>query len=599
MKKRTVLLFGTVLLSIALLVSCAPASTTTPKTGTTTAAPATTVPTVSPLTTKPSTDWRDQFGKPRYGGTLTWRVRTDPVSWDPYYGTDTVGFTFLYRDFGTKNGWGVDPKEAPYAGGFTPFDAREYQLVESWEIVGNYETFIFRLRKGIRWQNKPPMNGREFTAYDVEYGWHRMAGLGSGFSKGSPYVQWKGWDDIQYVKAVDKYTIEFKLKYSVPGLFMLTQMVYWEYPKEVQEQYGGLQDWRNQVGTGPFILKDYVPGSSATYSRNPDYWGYDERHPENKLPYLDAVKLLVIPDQSTAEAALRTGKIAVMPGVLWDASEAFAKSNPEILQAVQPRQGFAVTMRIDKPPFTDIKVRRALNMSIDRKKIAETYYGGRIGGKPYSAYGPTSGPYYTPFEEWPEELKKGNTYDPAGARKLLVEAGYPNGFKSNMVVSAADDLDLPQVILKYFADVGVATELKIVEAAAFRNFVNVSKGHDQMVWSQVGPAPSGGYLPRFTSKMPVDNICMINDKVLDELIDREALYPFDSKEKISYNKQADMYAMALYLQANILPETAYTIYQPWLKGYSGQSVTSITTGNAGYFARWWLDLDLMKSKGLR
>ena len=90
------------------------------------------------------------------------------------------------------------------------------------------------------------------------------------------------------------------------------------YPPEVIEEHGDAQDWRNLVGTGPYMLTDWVKDSSVTYTKNPNYWGYDEKFPENRLPYLDEVKSLIIPDSSTLLAALRTGKIARMwSGYLW------------------------------------------------------------------------------------------------------------------------------------------------------------------------------------------------------------------------------------------------------------------------------------------
>jgi peptide/nickel transport system substrate-binding protein len=75
--------------------------------------------------------------------------------------------------------------------------------------------------------------------------------------------------------------------------------------REVVERYGDLSDWRNAVGTGPFILTDYVSGSSATYIRNENYRGYDQRYPEDKLPYVDGVKLLIIPDNATVMTTWR------------------------------------------------------------------------------------------------------------------------------------------------------------------------------------------------------------------------------------------------------------------------------------------------------
>ena len=553
---------------------------------------------------KPPTggNWWDYHGEPEYGGTLIWRIMADIPNFDRWRARDSVGVTAPYIEGFFKPGWLPSREECPYAAGFTPFACREGLIAEGWEIVGNYDSYLVHLRKGVHWQNKPPVNGRELTAYDVEYGWHRTTGLGSGFEP-TPYNYFKGYDDFESITALDKYTIEYKMKFSCPG---------WEgilggtsfgvpTPPEVIEQYGDTMDWKNAVGTGPFILVDYVAASSYTYERNPNYWGHDERHPENQLPYFDTLKYLVIPDSSTAYAALRTGKIAMMPSVTWEQADAFARTNPEIVQVQFPAGGWGVTMRVDMEPFTDIRVRQALNMAVDRKTIAATYYGGRVGGEEaYTNYGPSSGPYYTPFDDWPEDLKAHMTYNPEGAKALLAEAGYPNGFKTNMVVSSTHDMDLPQIIKEYFADIGVDMEIKVVEGTVFFSYVNIGKKHDQMVWGLQGAMAAGGWLPQFSAKNiggAGNNVCMIDDPVLTEMIDREALYPFDSEGKISYNKQSDMYVMNLYLTVNTVPSLAYLLYQPWLKGYSGEMPTEFGVPIVSYFARWWIDSKLKASMG--
>ena len=548
-------------------------------------------------------NWWDYHGEPEYGGTLTWRLVTDITSWDPWRSSDFTGLRAMYEEGWFGMNWTTDRKILPLKGGFGDPNEQFPLIVESWEIPDNFITFIVNIRQGVTWQNKPPVNGRELTAYDIEYYWHRMVGgMGSGFEAGSnPYTYFKGWDDFKSIEATDKYTVVFTLKYSVAGIWtMLWGPGNAPFAREVVEQYGDCADWKNAVGTGAFLLKDYVAGSSATFEKNPTYWGWDQRHSDKSIPYIDSVKFLIIPDQSTAFAALRTGKISMMTGVNWEQAEAFEQTNPDLKQVPILGTGYSVAMRVDKEPFTDINVRKALNMAIDHKTIAATYYGGRVEGKPVSYYNPNMGPYYTPFEEWPKEIQEGHTYNPAGARQVLAEAGYPNGFKTNFLVSTGDDMDLPIIIQDYFADIGVDMEIRPVEATQFFSFVNIFKKHDQMVWGMQGAAAAGGWLPQFSAKNiggAGNNVCMIDDPALTEMIDREALYPFDSEGKISYNKQSDMYVMNLYLTVNTVPSLSYLLYQPWLKGYSGEMPTEFGVPVIPYFARWWIDSELKASMG--
>ncbi len=130
-----------------------------------------------------------------------------------------------------------------------------------------------------------------------------------------------------------------------------------ENPEAVQ-QWGNLNDWHHAIGTGPFILTDYVAGSSATLVKNKDYWGHDERYPQNQLPYIDKMNVLIIPDDATALAGMRTGKIDVIYQASIQAAQSMKTTNPEIIQVSLPvLNAITIDPRFDKAPFNDIRVR--------------------------------------------------------------------------------------------------------------------------------------------------------------------------------------------------------------------------------------------------
>ncbi len=185
--------------------------------------------------------------------------------------------------------WAADRREE-----HNPRSLMRGQLAESWEQPDPL-TFIFNIRKGVNWHDKAPMNGRELTASDIEFNFHRYLGIGSGFSEASPFEG--QLPKIESVTATDASTVVFKL--AEPDLFALDKLVNnrlaWIYPPEVIQQYGDVQDWRNLVGTGPMELTDYVEGSSITWTKNPNYWGFDEKFPENRLPYVDEIVALIMP----------------------------------------------------------------------------------------------------------------------------------------------------------------------------------------------------------------------------------------------------------------------------------------------------------------
>ena len=239
------------------------------------------------------------------------------------------------------------------------------------------------LRRGIYWQDIPPVNGREFTADDVAYHYHRVYGLGSGFTKpAAGHVVDVTFKNLISVTATDKYTVMFKWKTS--NIEFIKQCLVGNHgpvecieAREAVKKWGGLNDWHYAIGTGAFILQDLIPGKSAALIKNPNYWGYDARYPQNRLPYVDKIKFLTIPDDTEALEAMRRGEVDTLEGLSFQQVQAMRKTNPEVLQFSRWRvSSGTLDPRNDTPPFNDIRVRKAMQMAIDLPDIAKSYYGG-------------------------------------------------------------------------------------------------------------------------------------------------------------------------------------------------------------------------------
>ena len=347
---------------------------------------------------------------------------------------DSVNEQLAYGD------WGLDREEFDFKSGYAPLFALTGNLAESWETPDPL-TYIFHIRQGVHYALNPDseasrlVNGRELTADDVVYTYQRNTALGDFTERpqntsGFPIIDLP-WESIE---ATDKYTVVFKLKEPRLGALrgILNDWFSWILPPEVIEKYGDYTDWRNVVGTGPIMLNDYVEGVSKTYTKNPDYWGYDPKYPQNRLPYIDQLRFLYMAEEATRISALRTGKVDMLHQsglsaiTALDVAKSLQKTNPDIEMSSYFKRSFQVFgLNMRKPPFDDIRVRHAMQMAIDLETISDTYYAGLAKWEPMG--GIAVKPYANTFKDFPEELKGYYTYDPEGAEALLDAAGYKRG----------------------------------------------------------------------------------------------------------------------------------------------------------------------------
>ncbi len=578
------LLVSCLTILVPMLASCGTAGTTTPTTaatGVTTSTVPTTVEKVVPQS-------------PMQGGTLVLQHSKDPQAFDPYY------FIWdeptLWLETLAERNLATDRAAFSFRTRFVPSAYWTGALAESWDVSPDMSSFTFHIRKGIRWQNIPPVNGREFTANDVEYNYHRQLGLGSGFTKISPNVPAGTYAPIASVTATDKYTVVFKLK--APSLQLListliseTSYGYMIAPEAVQK-WGDLNAWDRSIGTGPFVMKDFVSSSSLIVTRNNGYWQSDSLHPENRQPYVDQVKILIIPDLSTAQSALRTGKLDLLENSTWETAQQFQKSNPELLHVPILQNDAAIALINDKPPYNDLRVRKAMQMAVDNSAIAKDYLGGVVDATPFGVIGPAFPGSYTPYSDWPEDVKEGYIYNPEKAKKLLAEAGYPSGFKCVLTASSVADLDLYQILINDFAAVGINMSLNILEPASFSNYTMASK-HEMMTIDGIQninpPAIDINYRSSYHRNYALHHI---KDPVYDDLY-QKIQTSLDEKEIKQLVIKADMRAITQHFFVDTVSKATFSMYQPWLKNYTGENSKEL-----GNLCSWvWIDQDMKKAMG--
>ena len=542
---------------------------------------------------------------PEYGGTFTHATKGDyPVADTWFQHGPGILLAPVVEKLGIAD-WAIprDQNSLTSTGVVLGIPLRG-QLAESWEQPDPL-TLIFHIRQGVHWHDKAPMNGRELDASDIEYNLHRVTALGSGFTEPSPTGSIKGLP-IESIAATDKWTVVVKLK--EPSLAALMWLAIGQtgtiLPPEVIKQQGDVRDWRNLVGTGPYMLTDRVEESSATYEKNPDYWGYDEKYPENRLPYTDSIRLLVMPETATILAALRsrqldyTGAIGASSITSLDQADSLKRTNPEIVQwPVFGRSETALGFDAVNPPFDDLRVRKAMQMAIDPETMNNAYFKGLGVATPH---GWVRRPGYNiPFAEWPEEVKKGYMYDPEGAEALLDAAGYPRGsdgirFKTKMTHYQPVDINPMQAEVEYWREIGVDVEIEVVDAPTL---VDRIKNHT--------------YEGMITSNLAVDwcppcavdqsystspwNRPGIKDSVFDAMADAaDAAATLEEQQRLV--GEADMYVIERhwYLWGPMAP--FILAHQPWVKGYNGE----FDLGAVNYgliYARLWIDRAMKEEMG--
>jgi peptide/nickel transport system substrate-binding protein len=520
-----------------------------------------------PLSMPPAVLGAD-VGPPKRGGVL--RVRGwDPPHWDPHQTRAFMTMTtlsFVYSKLLRHSvGAGVSP------GTF----ALEPDLAERWEQPDD-TTYLFHLRKGVRWHPKPPLNGRELTADDVKFTFSRFLTV-----KGNPerYLL----DSVERVEAVDRYTVKFVL--SEPYVWLphklANALCTFIVAPEVVEKYGDLKKAETAIGTGPFILERHEPNVKSVFKRNPSYFRPGQ-------PAVDGVEWMIVDDDSTGLAMYRTGQLDAGPWTWWSVRQqdldALKKTHPRLAyQDVLGNLVYAISLRNDQAPFTDVRVRRAVSHAIDRRAIIDAVW---VKGEP-------SGPMPRGMREWSlpvDQLGEGARYfryDPKEARRLLAEAGYSNGFRTQLSATAGygqDLVDAVQLVLRHLKDVGINAELKLQEYGAYQattiqgKFDGMTLGPFAVAWD-----PDDALYGPYSPEQP-RNRGHVSDARLTAMIrEQRRVKDLDARKRVVFDIQRYVAERQYYV---FLVSPTYTgSWQPYVKNHA----VNVTFDYGSRVAALWLD----------
>lgn len=391
-------------------------------------------------------------GDPVYGGTLKWREINDPPKLDPAMATDTVSSRVIYLIFDSL------VENHPDGEGLLP------GLAESWEGSEGGKVWTFKLRKGVHFQKEclgePTLNkGREVKAADWKYTFERMVHINSPRAYFIDMV--KGYKDFvdgkakdwSGIKVLDDYTLQFELEYSfAPFVSVLAYNSFMVVPREDAEKWGKEFNF-HPIGTGAFMMDKWEHDQKVVLKKNPDYWRKDDQGRD--LPYLDAVEIMVIPDNTIAYEEFKKGNIDAFP----DFPDEFYTEAKATFPSFQERPWvgtYYYGFNNSKEPFkSNHKLRQAFNYAVDRKRISDLVLEGRYPAG--TGVLPPGMPGHNP------ELK-GYEYNPELAKKLMAEAGYPDGFECELNVNNNPrHRAVAEAIQAQLMELGIKLNIKVLD----------------------------------------------------------------------------------------------------------------------------------------
>jgi peptide/nickel transport system substrate-binding protein len=383
-------------------------------------------------------------------------------------------------------------------------------LADRWYTTDS-KNYTFFLKKGVRFHN-----GRELRAADVKFVLERAA------NPETKHPFQKRYELIREIIVKDDYTVSIALK-EVNANFLLEMARQGSviYPREAVETLKSAP-----MGTGPFTVADWVRGDRVVLAKNKDY------HVKG-LPHLDKVTFRFIPDPNSALAALKSGDIDVSSFGLGPENVVDLKKDPRFQVILgDTTNDVILAMNNSKKPYSDKRVRLAITEAINKEEVLKgAMFGlGRILG---SNVDPLN-PYFV-------DMSKAVPYDPAKAKKLLAEAGYPNGFEAVLRVSPQYyyTVRTGEVLVSQLAKVGVKVKIEQIEWPQWLSQVYKDANYDLTIIGHAEPwdianYANPGYYFRWDNK------------------DFQALYK-ESEQTVDDKKRREQYAKLQKMMADEAP----------------------------------------------
>jgi peptide/nickel transport system substrate-binding protein len=470
---------------------------------------------------------------PRRGGELTFVVSAEPPSYD---GHKETTFAMIHP-------------VSPHYSLLLKFDPDNYpkvvgDLAASWTISPDNLTYTFKLRDGVKFHD-----GSTLTSRDVKASYDRIIAPPEGVTS----ARRQSYGAIDSIDAPDPQTVVFKLKYASPAMLSLFASPWnYIYSAAALEKDPKFPE-KNILGTGPFTFVEYVPGSHWVGKRFDNYF-------ESGRPYLDSFRALFIRETATQEAAVRGERAhAEFRGFTPQARDQIVQAlGDKVTVQESPWIGdLFATINVNKEPFSDVRVRRALSLAVDRWQGAQTL-GAIAFPKLVGGLVRPGGPFAMPESELVKlaGFSKEGDAAKAQARALLREAGVPEGFA---FVYKNRDIPAPYepvgvFLIDQWRKIGLNVTQQVLETTSYFNDIR-SGNFDVMVDFQADYMDEPDlHLGKFISfDKNSSNYARYTDRTLDDLYEKQTRESDPEKRK----------QLVWEFERRVLDEQAYIVMTPW------------------------------------
>jgi peptide/nickel transport system substrate-binding protein len=442
--------------------------------------------------------------EPKPGGVLKAAFSADPAGFDPQRGPSGMSHVVIEQVYSTL--MALDPDANPYP-----------ELAESHEVSADGLEYTFKLRPGITFHN-----GDELTAEDVKFSFDRLRAKDSGYSYGSQV------ETIASVDAVDKLTVKFKLsKRTGPFLTYMAFPGSSIVPKKLVESGHDLNE--KPVGSGPFKFVSYEPRSAIKFERNPNYF-------QAGKPYFDAMEYRIISDVTALTDAVMSGEVNFSNEIPPKDWATIAANGDLTTLPIEGSRYYWLLPNNQNKPLDNPKVRQAIGLALDRNALVAGAFFGQatpiIGG-------------VVPKWNWGfadiKFFKEGA--DVEGAKKLLAEAGLPDGFETSMTMASSFPamMAMAPIIQANLAAVGIKAKIDTMEIPRYWDEVwGPSKFNiTTMYWVSPLADPDDFVTNNYKCGMAI-NVQKSCSKEMDALLEEAKAGASQEERKASYKKMQEL-----------------------------------------------------------